>query len=572
MAFKYEIKSNSPDSHQMGAFWFGMVYPFLHKDTYNRDYQNPGSISDALANPVAEADSILIEDDCLKWDISSAKSTPMSGLNITLTHSNKNYNALIAPEDWIVFWCFNDYKTYQDTKKLVLSRRRANHFNNAPKFIGRVDSVFTDETTDSTTGRKSIIYNLTAKGFSELDSKIYYNSAIGFNYTSVQKFWADFGNEANQLIIGGQITTENAIASLFRICLGLGPGQLFKGLEGVQTSPNDVYQIPQSIARLLLPEDVTSQKSIGFTYADLMELSVGIQSYRGYGTDKTEKWGGLVPDSQEFLPKVFKYAPLTGEFVPQPLNFNNTSVWSILNTYLNAPINELYTALKVNKDGYVVPTLTCRQLPFSTDKYINDGNPGTKYMSLPRWRLDPRLIIKKNTGRSNATRFNYMQIIGVNPFGSQSVIGQSIDYSNSIPIIDSADVRRAGLSTYIHNTGSFFLPTTVTNKEEIGRQWSKLMADILFGSHLKYTGTVILKGVQEPIAEGDNVEIDGVVYHIERVMHSGEIDPNTGRKDWNTVLALTNGLSAQSENSEELVYPDISKIATDNYMGVNFTR
>jgi hypothetical protein len=566
------------------------VYPFKFKDTYDRSDTNPGSTSESNSNPVEEGAPVIIDNDCISWQCSSSKSSHISGLELTLLATNRKYTAFITPEDWIIFWAFNDYASYLQVLKAVKEGKRANQFKNAPKFVGRVASIFKDKRVEPNTGRKEITYSLSAKGFTELDSKIYYNSGIGINYKSVQSLWADFGNLANQFITQGNVKTQDAIPKLLRICLGLGPGVKFKGVDTsnledvlspeiqksaatIKTSPNEAYMIPQSVANLLLSTGENRQKNISYTYADLLKLFIGVQSYRGFGVSKSndtdesgKNWTGFVPDSNELLPKIYKSADLTGEFAPQPVNFNNTPVWSVLSNYLNEPINEMYSCLRVDETGHVVPTVICRQVPFSSKKFANSGNQATSFLDLPRWEIDDRLIVHHRSGRSNAMRFNYLQIVGANPIGTGSVLGQAADYVNFKPIVDSADIKRAGLNTYIKNCNSFYVPAAKTNGDD-GRFWSKLMADMLFGSHLKFTGTAVVQGIQEPICEGDNCVIDGIIYHIERVVHSGSIDA-MGRKEFNTILSLTNGISVKSDNSEDIVYPDNDE--EDPHVGSNF--
>jgi len=41
-------------------------------------------------------------------------------------------------------------------------------------------------------------------------------------------------------------------------------------------------------------------------------------------------------------------------------------MWDIFNNYLNPVVNEMYTAMKINAGGRIVPTLTIREKPFST--------------------------------------------------------------------------------------------------------------------------------------------------------------------------------------------------------------
>jgi hypothetical protein len=56
-------------------------------------------------------------------------------------------------------------------------------------------------------------------------------------------------------------------------------------------------------------------------------------------------------------------------------------------------------------------------------------------------------------------------------------------------------------------------------------------------------GTCSTVGIAAPIVPGDNLEYDGVVYHIESVSHSCSVSPN-GVRHFITQLSLTHGCNA----------------------------
>jgi hypothetical protein len=65
----------------------------------------------------------------------------------------------------------------------------------------------------------------------------------------------------------------------------------------------------------------------------------------------------------------------------------------------------------------------------------------------------------------------------------------------------------------------------------------------MMGSQYTLNGTINCFGIQSPICEGDNLEFDGVVFHIESVAHQFAMSPD-GHKSWTTRLELTNGMRA----------------------------
>lgn len=581
MAFSYKIKPNAGDSHQMAPFWLAAFIPFSYRDTYNRNPAHPGSLDELQGQPnaaVSEKPMIVVDSDCIVWNTSTSKDSHISSCGLTIEFTDTDYRTVIAPEDWMFFWAFDNYADYTDLKDRLTSttKQRVNRFNDGLKFIGRVQSVIRDLIRNPQSGLHQVAFDVQGAGFTEFDSTIYYNEAIARKYPSLLALMADFGTAANEFIVNGSIDANDAIPKLFRICLGLGPGASTKALAttDMQASPNDTFLVPPTVAKMLLSDNDAQAKPVGVTYADLVKQFIGVQQFTGSAfLDLDEEdasqvspdaavWRGFIPDYSMPVSNRTYLSPklLTGDFLPLTLQFNKVSVWSLLKTYLNEPINEMYTCLRIDESGHVVPTLVCRQIPFSSNEYINAGNIATSYLTLPRWEIDQALILQERTGRSNAQRFNYCQVLGISPLEGATAGNQQINAVNNPPIVDDADVRRAGLRMYTAQAGAKVIPTQFSNDENPGSTWSKLMADMLFGSHLKYSGTVLLKGVQAPICEGDNCVIDGVIYHIERIQHSGSIGAD-GRKDFTTTLSLSNGISTES-NDDFVVYPDLTTTAT----------
>lgn len=324
--------------------------------------------------------------------------------------------------------------------------------------------------------------------------------------------------------------------------LGVGPGAKYKGNltensnSGVVVSPNDVYLIPPMIANLLLPKSQTAEKQT-FSYADLLNTYIGVESY-----EKNLPHPDVTKDST--YSNVFKGRPLFGQFAPAAANFNDTSFWSILDLFLGAPINEMFTCLRPapledgDSEHHIMPSFVMRQLPKTSLAFNEPDFAVTTFRSLPRWVIDDSFITNVNTGRSGALRFNYVQLRGFSPVEGDNVIKYM--YILSPPVFDGADIKRSGLHTFIKDVKVIFKANGGDNKNYA--VWNRFMADIVFEQHLTLTGTANLKGIEEPIVEGDNCVIGGTLYHIERVSHSGVLQPN-GMKTFNTSLSLTHGIA-----------------------------
>lgn len=83
--------------------------------------------------------------------------------------------------------------------------------------------------------------------------------------------------------------------------------------------------------------------------------------------------------------------------------------------------------------------------------------------------------------------------------------------------------------------------------------WAKILADWKFNGHLKLKGTVRTVGIIEPICEGDNIEVNGVVLHIDALSFQGTLSAD-GRKSFNTFISVSNGLVANHLNEKSAPY------------------
>jgi hypothetical protein len=111
------------------------------------------------------------------------------------------------------------------------------------------------------------------------------------------------------------------------------------------------------------------------------------------------------------------------------------------------------------------------------------------------------------------------------------------------------DIKRSGLKAYVMwNSFDNYL----ANKDALyAPTWTKLIADAIIGGHLKLNGSVESYGIEAPIAIGDNLELDGVVYHIEALTHTAQLSPN-GPKQFRTSLDLSHGVDLNSENNVKI--------------------
>lgn len=579
MAFSYKVKPRGGDIHDTSPYWFAAFVRFETRDTFSRVkmFQNAPNSSNT-SDPVEEQEPLIVDNDVIGWQVSQRKAQHVAQCSLTLENTEANYAAELASGDWMGFWAFDNRQDFERVRSLVYQRKPANGFFDGIKFLGRVDTVRRTK-RKLPTGQLQISYNVTGHGFSEFDSMVYYNPYFVAKYGNDALLWMlDWGGAANNLILGptrnkGLISSQEAMPKLLRICLGIGDAPSLQDGQSplLHTGRvNNGYLVPATIGRWM---GVEAEAKSALSYPDLLRSYIGVQSYEGSGvaTRKDESgFQGFVPFFRSLEQNVYYMQnDLTGEYRVLTMHYQNP-FWTILQTYLNEPIDEMYTTLRVDSEGRVRPSLIVRQNPLSTNWFAeNAGFPVTAFTSLPRWDIDPGLVIEDDVGRSNAMRFNYLHFKGQDMTGAQSAEAQgAVNFVRAPPIVDVADANRSGLRMYEKQLSANVNEAQYNNSGASGSpgdKWQKLMADILMGSHLKYTGTLVAKGIQEPICIGDNLQYEDVIFHIEGVTHSGSIS-QFGPRDFTTTFELSNGVALEEENNSEpeVLYPDLDKRDEDD--------
>lgn len=190
------------------------------------------------------------------------------------------------------------------------------------------------------------------------------------------------------------------------------------------------------------------------------------------------------------------------------------------------------------------------------------------YYNLPRWVIDESMVRSVSMSSSENNRVNFVQVFTTNssqvysPGPAQNGGAWNslenykyIQFQLGNYIADDKDIKRNGLRMQIFES-EFGPPMEVA--PTASAYWARIKADHMFNGHLKYVGSVDLNGVSAPICEGDNIEIRGVVFHIESVSHQWHIAG--GKKSFTTSVSLSNGIMASSLTSavSKPVYPGLA--------------
>jgi hypothetical protein len=164
-------------------------------------------------------------------------------------------------------------------------------------------------------------------------------------------------------------------------------------------------------------------------------------------------------------------------------------------------------------------------------------------------------------------RANFVQVTNIIPGDLGGKNEQQQQRANVPPIIDYMDLMRSGLYPLIQHTNCY-QPTATTR--DVGsapaKTWTWIAADRTIGGHLRWSGQFTLKGIVEPICEGDNLQVEDLVYHIEQVSHSMNVNQNNGSITWETSLVVTNGVPSDGQP-----VPDQAPELLDAYVTANAT-
>ena len=567
MTAQYDLVQDydSPDmALSIAPIWILAVVKWAHPFVFDRSTFTSGNLDafQEVDNP------LIIVSDCTNLQISSNKSSHNMTLSAVLRDNNVNYLSAIYPDDWLFAWIVPNEDKAKDIINRIRAGEECNRFDDGLKFIGRVNSIVKDISIDDS-GRPTSIFNLSGTGFGEFDYRLFWEPLLA-TQDSLPIWYQRLGSFLNSVITGqdtsvtndgdpGTIDVNKMIPALVRLILGQGPfqnnGSLSLDLPSgtINASPNGGIRIPSLIGQLLGLSNTTN-----LNYSNIMDIVVGVQKFSGNGVSidpniftpngldtalitfgvpnrNTVELSNSSPTTAAFLKTADR---LLGEFPLVQLPIQNTPVWQIMENFLNSAINEMYVCLKHDDTGHVFPRLTVRQLPFSSNKFANSaigsqmGVAITKFLEMPRWLIDPKMLKHIQIGRSNALRSNFWHIQGVAP---GTPVNDNLQYALSPPRTDKSDIERSGLRAMTKTVNCLIKDATIGPNK-----WRDIITDITAGQHLTLTGTIVTLGIIPPIAIGDNVEFANVVYHLEGVTHACGISPQ-GKRMWQTSLQISHG-------------------------------
>jgi hypothetical protein len=593
MAPRYDLSADlvgADGLQSTSPVWVVAFARYANSVTWDPSQRTAASVDPSFARD--EKPSVLVTTECIGAQVNVSKGNYRHQMSLDFLESGTvKWLNEVFPGDWVMA---NVAYNEDDATRLVAkftNRERVNGWNDGLKFVGRVKAI-QKTVVINRDGTPQSRYRVQCEGFSEFDSTVMYYPQRTFTQSAPDSL-QQFGILVSNVIRGkygvdqGAIDINLIIPAAMRAIFGQG-AWAHQTFRGDAVSPNQAYFVPRSIFAWLGQN--------GTTFADLIRLLLGVQKYGGPGnaSNLTVDNPGLLfwPDNSDLNDGTFGNKRLIGSFpqavVPQTTN----SVWGFLTTYLNPPINEPLVTLRPDKDGYVYPFFTIRQTPFTSERglsyeenldtfVVNDPTdefgealaanagesdfrvlkdtfkplaPGggvllptstrtkdafqrlmtTRFLELPRWVVPTSLLRTATIGRTDDNRFNLVFVYGSGP---GVMFDNNMQFVLAGPITDKLDIARNGIRPYMPSLNTFTRTANAFTDD-----FRDIMADIVMGLHLTLNGSLTLSGIRSPIAPGDNVEFEGVVYHIEAVTHSYIYEPSTGQRDFSTSLTVSRGI------------------------------
>lgn len=554
--------------HQSSATWVVTFVRWEFRDTLRTKTDSPTSVRQPM----------VVENDCMNVTVTYNKGTLTPSVSMTLIQTDINYETAIAPGDFV----FVNMLNWETDARRVADQARAQQPINGPedgfKGIFKVQGVRKSiAVIDQEKGTKALQFKIDGFAFTEFNNTVYFNPNL-INQKNLQNqalFISDIAPAwASYVSRSGKPHIQDVIAFLIQNLIGVGINPKARVVGGLVVSPNTHFLVPQLVGRLLGVVNTDEENSKDFKSAiaakDVYQYLFGLQKYAS-GENQTIAQGmnpANLKDKQEYPGFYYTSTFCQGQSLLKPEYWNQVKVWSILNQYTNSPLNELYTCFRISKFNRVMPTVVFRQIPFtsedfSTQKFgTQDSKSGsiavTKFLSLPRWKIDSAFVLGVDIGRDEAARINFVQYYAKSNFSDKGIetSGETalVNY-----VFDKDDIKRSGLRPYIVQNQFDDVPDALIKSAPV---WARILGDAVIGGHLKLNGTLNCPGIIDPIAVGDNLEFDNVVYHIEQITHACVMSGPGGSKTFRTSISVSHGVSINSD-SEGTKYAEMEHVDAD---------
>jgi hypothetical protein len=554
--------------HVTSSSWVLTFICWKYRDTYRVDdsiNNSPNQNVNALSALKATLDPLIVVNDCIGVSVTCNKNTFTPNMEATLLQTDVNYLTAVAPGDFVLINMVNWQSKADDIYQRANSEKTGsiNGFSDGFKGIFKIQSVRRiTAIIDPATGKKGVVFKITGHAFTEFNNMLYFDPSVALQTKDIGIFAKQISEVWEQLINANKdLSIQDLIKTLIVSFIGSSsPKSAGAAITGNQfQTPNDKFFMPAIIGNLLNIPKVT-------VAADIYNYWFGLQKYSNTGPHTSPQLG-LNPDMNGDTSDDFYYTttPVAGRAILAPEYWNQVKAWDILNQYTNAPLNEFFTCFRADPaDGTILPTVVLRQIPFTNEDFYTNNkiSPGsiktTMFLSIPRWKISPTMVISQDIGRDEALRINYVQVFARMLQVREGGADYTLESANHNYQFDINDIQRSGLKPKV-SASMFDLFSIPANQKSMNSpNWAKIHADAMIGGHLKMSGTFVCAGIEDPIAIGDNLEFEDVVYHIEQVVHTCSIDPASGIKIFRTIIGVSQGISIYSNATNGTSYPEMS--------------
>ena len=548
--------------HQSSPSWVLTFVGWKYRDTLRLNASAQGLSSAALDKLKDTVDPIIVINDCISVSVTCSKSSHTPNMEATLVQTDINYLTAVAPGDFVFVNMLNWEKHAYDVAVKAAQGQPINGIKDGFKGLFKVQSVRRTVSV-SPSGAKSVIFKITAFAFTEFNNVIYFDPWVVQQYPGDLVFSKRLAETYYNILANQKgLPVQKIIRLLAESLIGQGIKRSTEDDRASHDSQDINYFMPAIIGQYLDIGNVVAAK-------DIYNFLFGIQQYSAAPSQVAHQ--GLNPyniynSTGNFFENTTDEFNCPGVSLLKGEYWNCVSTWDILSQYKNNPINELYTCFRVDPDfDIVIPTVVFRQICFTTEDFVLSGAfdkmnaKVTKFLTLPRWRIDPAMVLSEDLGRDDALRVNYVQIFGRVLPGTGGGAGSdfTMESTRGNFVYEKNDIQRSGLKPSVV-TSNFDLYGDGMADAYNSVTWAKIVGDALIGGHLRLTGSLVCAGIVEPITIGDNAQYDNVVYHIEQITHSCAIDKSTGNKVFRTILSLCQGTSITSSEQYGTIYPQMS--------------
>jgi hypothetical protein len=505
-------------------------------------------------------DPLVIVNDCISCTVSEGKDGFTSSFTATLKSGDVNYLTAIHSGDYVLVNMVDSSEAADDVRNRAAIGSPINIFdaeringqekvyqNDGFKGLFKIQSV-RRRTSISPNGEKITSFNVIGYSHYFFNSKMYFIPQL-VSPGEKQSRFLFFASISKHLQTWFAARTSTNIQNTIKLLLDTFLGTEFDEVNKDNfKSPNQLYHVPPVISSLLGLKQTNR-------HIDLVNFILGPQQYNNTNSGANlPLFKTFNPDLSQKKGRIFETKNnLYGEDLSTPQQFNMVSIGEYIKGFINDVINEMYVCHRMDPvTGNILPTVVIREKPFTS----KSGTGRTKYATLPTWSVEPEYVFDFDVGVEEAGRINFVQIYG-------RTLAQNAPSNTAAQIalenyaFDLDDIRAHGLRPYV-TTSNFDWPMDGLEAQgpkniTMTPMWTKMVKDWTFGGHLKLNGTATLFGSYKPVVPGDNMEIDGVLFHIERITHSFNLS-SEGIRTFRSQVQLSHGIESDLKNQDKSKY------------------